>query len=222
MLRDGVLTGRTIALAGAGPGLAEQLTTLGAAIRPDAAPAPGRAHPAPAAPARSGGRPVTAAAADGRPDTLVVDTRSAFTAAGGGYAGVRAAIDGAFTVTRETALAHWIDAAGPGQVVLVAPAPGAGRHAGAARAGLENLARTLATEWARHAVTTVAVLPGDATAGLALAELVAWLATPAGAYLSGTALTLDALPARLSAHLTEEGAGNPAAARGSTLRRSSP
>ena len=44
-----------------------------------------------------------------------------------------------------------------GLVVVIAPAPGAGEHAEAARAGLENLARTLSIEWARFATRAVAV-----------------------------------------------------------------
>ena len=45
-------------------------------------------------------------------------------------------------------------------------APGGARgatHADAARAGLENLARTLSIEWARYAITLVAIAPGRAT-----------------------------------------------------------
>jgi hypothetical protein len=78
---------------------------------------------------------------------------------------------------------------GPGKLILLAPAAGAGAHAPAVRAGLENLARTLGTEWARHAITTVAVLAGDDVD--ALAELVAYLVSPAGDYFSGCALTLS-------------------------------
>src|ERR671934_252664 len=48
------------------------------------------------------------------------------------------------------------------------------------RAGLENLARTLSIEWARHAVTTVAIAPGASTSAGELAALVAYLASPAG------------------------------------------
>ena len=163
MLRTGVLTGRAIALPGAPEELRTSLAAAGAEL---------------------GGA---------RPDTLVVDARGPFTDAGAGYDGVRAAVDGAFALVRDAAVKHWIDQDGAGRVVVLASPPGAGPHAGAARAGLENLVRTLGTEWARHAITTVAVLPGDATPEPSLADLVAWLCSPAGAYLSGTALTLDAL-----------------------------
>ena len=47
-----------------------------------------------------------------------------------------------------------------GRIVYLAPHAGAGEHARAVGAGLENLARTLSIEWARHQITTVAILPG--------------------------------------------------------------
>jgi NAD(P)-dependent dehydrogenase (short-subunit alcohol dehydrogenase family) len=73
---------------------------------------------------------------------------------------------------------------GGGLIALVAPRPG-DAQAEAARAGLETMARTLSIEWARLAIRPVAVLPGEATAAGEVAELVAYLATPAGAYFSG-------------------------------------
>ena len=76
-----------------------------------------------------------------------------------------------------------------GQILLLAPAPGDG-HAAAARAGLENLARTLSIEWSRFGVRPVAILPGAATAPDQVAELTAFLASPAGGYYSGCAFTL--------------------------------
>ncbi len=82
------------------------------------------------------------------------------------------------------------DSAG-GRIVLLAPpsGPGAG-HAAAAAAGLENLARTLSIEWARYGITSVAVAPGADTPAGEVAALCAWLASPAGAYFSGTLLDL--------------------------------
>jgi hypothetical protein len=181
VLRTGLLTGRTIALAGTSTEIADALAAAGASHTTAAG-----ARDALAVADPQGDGPA-------RPDVLVADARDAFTAAGGGYDGLRAAVDGAFAAARDVAAEHWIDREGAGRLVLVAPAPGAGAHAGATAAGLENLARSLSTEWARHAVTTVAVLPGDATTEATLAGLVAWLASPAAAYLSGTALTLDRL-----------------------------
>jgi len=75
----------------------------------------------------------------------------------------------------------------PGLIVLIAPPPGDAHHA-AARAGLENLARTLSVEWARHHIRPVAILPGRDEP--AVAELVAFLASKAGAYYAGCAFTL--------------------------------
>jgi NAD(P)-dependent dehydrogenase (short-subunit alcohol dehydrogenase family) len=74
-------------------------------------------------------------------------------------------------------------------IVLIAPPPG-DPHAAAARAGLETLARALSIEWARHGTRPVVILPGAGTADGELAELVAFLASPAGAYYSGCAFTL--------------------------------
>jgi hypothetical protein len=151
VLRPGVLSGRTVAVADAPPEVTGPLAALGAQL----------------VPVGQGERPV---------HTLLVDAAPAFGEAGAGYGGLRAGLDSAWTAVRTVAAACWIDA---------------DEHAAALCAALENLVRTLGTEWARHGVTTVAVLPGDRTAPQAVGELVAWLATPAGAYVTGTALTLD-------------------------------
>jgi NAD(P)-dependent dehydrogenase (short-subunit alcohol dehydrogenase family) len=74
-----------------------------------------------------------------------------------------------------------------GLIVLVAPRPGDAHHT-AARAGLENLARALSIEWARFRIRPVAILPGRDEE--AVVELVAFLASPAGAYYAGCAFTL--------------------------------
>ncbi len=72
-------------------------------------------------------------------------------------------------------------------IVLLAPRPGDAHHE-AARAGLENLARTLSIEWARHGIRAVTILQGADPH--ATAELVAFLASKAGAYYAGCAFTL--------------------------------
>jgi hypothetical protein len=95
---------------------------------------------------------------------------------------VRAALDEAWDAIRASALPP-----GSRLIVLLAPPPGDAHHA-AARAGLENLARTLSIEWAQHGIRPVAVLQGGDDE--ATAELVAYLASPAGAYFSGCAITL--------------------------------
>ena len=76
-------------------------------------------------------------------------------------------------------------------IVLIAPPPG-DAHAEAARAGLENMARTLSIEWARRGIRPVAIAPGRATSPAEIAELVAFLASPAGAYYSGCRFDLGA------------------------------
>ena len=76
-----------------------------------------------------------------------------------------------------------------GRIVLLAPPPG-DAHAAAARGGLENLARTHSLEWSRFGVRVVTILPGESTPPDHVAELVAFLASPAGEYYSGCAFTL--------------------------------
>jgi NAD(P)-dependent dehydrogenase (short-subunit alcohol dehydrogenase family) len=188
LLRPGLLAGRTIAVAGGAEGPAAACAALGAAT------------PALTADPADEQAAATAAAALGRVDALVCDARPAWAAAGGGEAGLRAAVDAAFLATRVVAEA-WIAAPNDdgrgGKVVLVAPAPGSGPQAGAPRAALENLARTLTTEWARFGITVVAVLPGEATAPGDVGALCAYLVSEAGAYVAGTALTLGgSSPAR--------------------------
>ena len=122
---------------------------------------------------------------EGRADVLVWDGEGAFATAEG-VAAVRACLDGAWLAVRPAATRAMSDG---GLVVLLAPGPG-GAHREAARSGLENLARTLSIEWARFGVRPVAILPGPATGNAEVAELVAYLASPAGAYYSGCAFTL--------------------------------
>jgi NAD(P)-dependent dehydrogenase (short-subunit alcohol dehydrogenase family) len=146
VLRQGLLEGVTIAVAGDDAPVAE-------------APAFG-ARIAPLAPPDDDMR------VDPVPDVLVCATGD---------------LDAAFISTRAVANA-WIAAERPGKVVLVAP-----RDDAPQRAALENLARTLSVEWARHGITATAILPGSAED---VAQLVAFLASPAGDYYSGCAFTL--------------------------------
>jgi NAD(P)-dependent dehydrogenase (short-subunit alcohol dehydrogenase family) len=76
-------------------------------------------------------------------------------------------------------------------IVLIAPPPG-DAHAEAARAGLENMARTLSIEWAGRGIRPVAITPGRATSPAEIAELAAFLASPAGSYYSGCRFDLGA------------------------------
>ena len=104
---------------------------------------------------------------------------------GASQAGPRDVLDGAWLAVRPVAKAAWIDAERPGgKLLLIAPPPG-DAGAEAARAGLENLARTLSIEWARYGIRSVAILPGEATEPAEVAELAAFLASTAGDYYSG-------------------------------------
>lgn len=174
-LREGLLAGRSIVRIGAA-GVGDTCVALGADVvelRADALDE------------EALGAEVAAIAGA---DAIVADAATPFADSGGGYEGLRAALDRAWNAVRAVANAHLIT--GGGRIVLLAPPPGAGEHAGALRAALENTARTLSTEWTRHGVTTVAVLPGDATTADELAQTVAFLVSEGGAYFSGCALTL--------------------------------
>jgi NAD(P)-dependent dehydrogenase (short-subunit alcohol dehydrogenase family) len=121
---------------------------------------------------------------------ILDEVREAEPAADGGDV-LRATLDRAWTVVHAVANAALVPARA-GTVILVAPSPSGFVHAPAIRAGVENLARTLGTEWSQYGVSAVALLPGDETPGSVVAALAAYVASPAGDYLSGCALTLDA------------------------------
>jgi NAD(P)-dependent dehydrogenase (short-subunit alcohol dehydrogenase family) len=177
MLRPGLLDDTVVATAGGAEAVAAACAALGAATPVLQADLLDEAA-------------VTAAAARlGAVGTLVADARPAFAAAGGDLAGLQAALDGTWNAVRATVNAA-MRPAGAGKVVLLAPAPAAAPQAAALRAALENLARTTAIEWARHGVRTCALLPGDATGEDDVAALCAWLASPAGDYVTGCAFTL--------------------------------
>ena len=99
--------------------------------------------------------------------------------------GLPLALDAAWCAVRAVANGHFVPSGG-GKVVYVAPRTGEGM-----RAGLENLARTPSIEWSRYAITLTAVLPGEATTGDELADLVAYLVSPAGDYFSGCRFDLQ-------------------------------
>jgi len=137
----------------------------------------------------------TAPAAAGEADLLAVDAASVFAAAGAGRDALRLCLEVSWGVTKAVAERAFLPGesgseARGGRIVLIAPATDAGEHAQPARAGLENLSRTLAIEWARHQATTVTIAPGAETSAQAVATLVAYLASPAGAYFSGCLLDL--------------------------------
>ncbi|MFI5039396.1 MAG: hypothetical protein ACHQCG_05600 [Solirubrobacterales bacterium] len=121
----------------------------------------------------------------GSPDLLVLDGPGLFA-----HAGLRACLDTAWSATHAVANLTFIPRAEGGRIVYIAPDPNAGEQADAARAGLENLSRTLSIEWARHQITPVTIAPGLDTSAGEVAALVAYLASPAGAYFSGCLLDL--------------------------------
>ena len=179
MLRPGLLDDTVVATAGGAEAVAAACAALGAAT------------PALDADLLDEAAVSAAAAGLGAVGTLVADARAAFAAAGGDLDGLQAALDGTWNAVRATVNAA-MRPAGGGKVVLLAPAPASAPRAAALRAALENLARTTAIEWARHGVRTCAVLPGDATGEDDVAALCAWLASPAGDYVTGCAFTLGA------------------------------
>jgi len=124
-------------------------------------------------------------------------TRMLIVDAGGMFAslpdGMIATLEASWRVTRAVANTAFIPGEAVGRIVYVAPPTQAGGgepYADAARAGLENLARTLSIEWARYGISPVAIAPGPSTAAEQIAGVVAYLASPAGDYFSGCQLDL--------------------------------
>ena len=172
LLRPGLLTGTSVLLASAEPpsrfgeAVAQRCATLGAHM--------GRVVVDP-----------TGDEAERREgiDVVVWD--------GASLAGPRDVLDAAWLALRPTAKAM-IDADTGGKLVLIAQPP-SDAAAEAARAGVENLARTLSIEWARYGIRTAALLPGEPTEPDEVAELTAFLASRAGDYYSGCTFDLGAV-----------------------------
>jgi citronellol/citronellal dehydrogenase len=129
-------------------------------------------------------------------------------------------VQGTWLMTHAAATKAFIPQGG-GKVLSVTLSPHNGMpgmvHSGAARAAVENMMRTLAIEWARFGIKTCALAAGQfATETLLtkypqvvvdnlersipvgragkpeeLAWLVAYLASPAGDFFSGTTITID-------------------------------
>jgi len=129
-------------------------------------------------------------------------------------------VNGTWLMTHAVATKAMIPAGG-GKVLSVTLSPHNGMpgmvHSGAARAAVENMMRTLAVEWARFGIRTCALAAGQfATETLLtkyprevvenversvplgrtgrpeeMAWLVAYLASPAGDFFSGTTITID-------------------------------
>jgi len=160
VFRSQLLDGCAVALAGCRDSLGEALGALGARV--------GRVDELPSAQGV---------------DAVVFDAADAFGT--GGQDGLRAATEAAWHAVREVATESLIAGEHGGKVVLIGPRPDAGQFADAARSALENLARTLSIEWARHRVTATMIAPGPRTTDAQLAELVCYLISPGGDYLSG-------------------------------------
>jgi NAD(P)-dependent dehydrogenase (short-subunit alcohol dehydrogenase family) len=175
VLRSGVLNERAVALAGGvTPTVSRALSALGASV-----------HELDPALDEDGVRDWADRVAPLH--ALVFDAAPAF--ADGGHARLGAALESAWVATRGVATGALIPARA-GKVLLLAPRTGGDSFASAARAALENLARTLSVEWARYGVTTVAIAPGARTTDDDLAELVCFLVSVAGDYFSGCAFEL--------------------------------
>jgi NAD(P)-dependent dehydrogenase (short-subunit alcohol dehydrogenase family) len=123
---------------------------------------------------------------------LVVDASGLFAADGmSGTAALLDALEATWRLTRALANVAFIEQGVGGRIVYLAPSA-----ADPARAGLENLARTLSIEWARYGITLVAIAPEEGTEREQIAGVVAYLASPAGAYFSGCQLELGRAPGR--------------------------
>lgn len=111
--------------------------------------------------------------------------------AGAARAALGSTLDVAWEATHAVVNGALLPAGRGGRIVYLAPAPDAGIHADGARAGLENLSRTLSIEWARHGITLVTIAPGSESSNGEVAALLAYLASPAGAYFSGCLFVLS-------------------------------
>ena len=196
LFRPGLLDGQVVAVVCGGPlarASAEACAELGAEV---VALGPGADPDGALDPLDEAG--VTAALAEaaarhGGLHAVVVDAAGLFAAPPPGLDPLRAAVDAAWIAARAAANAAMIDVPDGGKLVLVSPAPGAGTHAQATRAALENLARTLSIEWARHGIRITAIAPDTETTPAEVAGLAAYLASPAGDYFSGCLFSLSSI-----------------------------
>jgi citronellol/citronellal dehydrogenase len=134
---------------------------------------------------------------------------------------IRLNVEGTWLMTHAVATKAMIPSGRGGKVLSVTLSPHNGMpgmaHSGAARAAVENLMRTLSVEWARFGVRLLALAAGQFETQMLLTKypqaiveriaqtiplgrmgseqewawLVAYLASPAGDFFSGTVLTMD-------------------------------
>ncbi|MEZ5061352.1 MAG: SDR family oxidoreductase [Solirubrobacterales bacterium] len=130
-------------------------------------------------------------------------------------------VQGTWNMTQAAATKAFIPQGDGGKVVSITLSPHNGMpgmvHSGAARAAVENMMRTLSVEWSRFGIRLVAVAPGQIDTEVfrtkypkvvvetvpktiplgrlgtpeEIAWLIAYLASPAGDFFSGTTLTID-------------------------------
>jgi len=204
LLRPGLLAGVSVLLAGVETGSAGGCST-GSAVRTACAELGARVSVC--EPLGDAGSVAEEAAIDeavrgalgaaGSLELLVVDSGGVFAQAAIRLAGrdaagaaLRSCLQASWNATRAVVNHAFLTGGRGGRVVYIAPPADAGEHAEAARAGLENLARTLSIEWARHGITVVTIAPGSAAPAGEVAAITAYLASPAGAYFSGCVLDL--------------------------------
>lgn len=134
---------------------------------------------------------------------------------------IRLNVEGTWLVTHAVATKAMIPSGRGGKIFSVTLSPHNGMpgmaHSGAARAAVENLMRTLAIEWARFGIRLLAIAPGQFATQTLLskypqaiverlsetipagrlgsegefASLVAYLASPAADFITGTVITID-------------------------------
>jgi citronellol/citronellal dehydrogenase len=134
---------------------------------------------------------------------------------------VRLNLEGTWSMTHAVATKAFIPSGNGGRVVSVTLTPHTGlsgmAHSSAARAGVENLMKVLAIEWARFGINCVAVAPGvvatdafqtkypadfrahyasnllagDYTAPEDIAQTIAFVVSPAGRAISGSVVNVD-------------------------------
>jgi NAD(P)-dependent dehydrogenase (short-subunit alcohol dehydrogenase family) len=181
VFRPQLLAGTAVVLAGAPDAVRDGLRELGARVEIlDGAARPDRAEDSAGEWAR----------ARSPLDAVIYDAAPAF--GDGGHAGLWAASARAWDAIREVVAGELIPRERGGKVVLIAPPPGAGAFAPAARAALDNLVRTLSVEWARYRITATMIAPASATTPAHVAELACFLLSPGGDYFSGCRFALGA------------------------------
>jgi NAD(P)-dependent dehydrogenase (short-subunit alcohol dehydrogenase family) len=194
LLRPDLLSGRNVTLAGPpeavagslGPAVAAACIGLGARV----------SHLVPDATDEEATASAVADAMSEMPGLDELDTDGAGLLGQGladeedGIAALRACMDAVWNTTRAVATAAFLPPGKGGRIISIAPAGDGGPPAEAARAALENMSRTLSIEWSRHGVTAISVAPGARDAERDVPALVAFLASPAGAYYSGCQLDL--------------------------------